>query len=151
MINLHCRIVMALVACFIFAGTVALGCSEAEEHVEETPEIETPDPNISTRQKHMKAIAEICEGIAIAVKKGSVGSVKADAESIKEIMEIVAPMPPSYDATRYGFYASDFQIRADMLITAAESGSVIETDSALRSLSVTCGVCHYNCNFPKDL
>ena len=56
MINLHCRIVMALVACFIFAGTVALGCSEAEEHVEETPEIETPDPNISTRQKHMKAI-----------------------------------------------------------------------------------------------
>lgn len=146
------RIALTIAACFIFFGTVSLGCGGEEQiHIEETSEIETPDPNIGTRQQQMKKIAEICQGIAKAVTNGSVGTVKADAESLKEIMEIIATMPPSYDATRYGFYASDFQIRADMLINAAESGSAIETDAALKSLRVTCGVCHYNCNFPIDL
>ena len=65
-------------------------------------------------------------------------------------MEDVSKMPPRYDSSRYGFYASDFQIRAETLIAAAETGSAIEADSALQDLNITCGVCHYNCQYPAE-
>ena len=146
------RIVMAAIACFFLAGTVLAGCSGGEqEHAEDPAESEAPDPNTEARQANMKEIAKLCEGIARAVEEGSVGTVKADVEHLKGIMEEVATMPPMYDATRFGFYAADFQIRAETLLTAAETGSAIEADSALQALTVTCGVCHYNCKFPTDL
>ncbi len=146
------RIVMTAIACLFVAGTVLAGCGgEEQEHAEEPAESETPDPNTEARQAHMNEIAKLCEGIAKAVEEGSIGTVKADVEQLKGIMQEVAMMPPRYDASRYGFYASDFQIRAETLLTAAETGSAIEADSAMQALTVTCGVCHYNCKFPTDL
>ncbi len=146
------RIVITAIACLFLAGTILAGCGGGEqEHAEEPAETEMPDLNTEARQEHMQEIARICEGIAMAVEEGTVGTVKADVENLKGIMENVATMPPRYDASRYGFYASDFQIRAETLITAAETGSAIEADSALQALTITCGVCHYNCKFPADL
>ena len=149
----YCRIMMTAIACFFAAGTIVAGCGgdEAQEHAEEPTEVEMPDPNTEARQEHMQEIAKLCEGIAAAIEEGSMTTVMADVENLKGIMEVVATIPPQYDATRYGFYASDFQIRAETLITAAETGSAIEADSALQALTVTCGVCHYNCKFPADL
>ena len=150
------RIMTTALACFLISGMAVAGCGgeggdESLHHGEESAESEAPDPNAETRQEHMREIARLCEGIAEAVEGGSVGTISADVADLKEIMEEVSTMPPRYDSSRYGFYASDFQIRAETLIAAAETGSVIEADSALQALTITCGVCHYNCKFPADL
>ena len=150
------RIMMTALACFLLSGIVMAGCGgeggdESQDHAEEPAESEASDPNAEARQEHMREIARLCEGIAGAVEGGSVGTIRADVEHLKDIMEEVSTMPPRYDSSRFGFYASDFQIRAETLITAAETGSTVEADSALQDLSITCGVCHYNCKFPADL
>ncbi len=150
------RIMTTALACCLISGMVMAGCGgegggESQEHAEESAESEAPDPNAEARQEHMREIVRLCEGIAGAVEEGSVGTIRADVEHLKEIMEEVSTMPPRYDSSRYGFYASDFQIRAETLIAAAETGSAIEADSALQDLAITCGVCHYNCKFPADL
>lgn len=151
------RIMMAALACFLISGMAMMACGgeggsgESQDHAEEPAESEAPDPNTEARQEHMREIARLCEGIASAVEEGSVGTVRADVEHLKDIMEEVSTMPPRYDSSRFGFYASDFQIRAETLIAAAETGSAIEADSALQDLTITCGVCHYNCKFPADL
>ena len=150
------RIMTTALACCLILGMVMAGCGgegggESQDHAEESAESEAPDPNAEARQEHMREIVRLCEGIAGAVEEGSVGTIRADVEHLKEIMEEVSTMPPRYDSSRYGFYASDFQIRAETLIAAAETGSAIEADSALQDLAITCGVCHYNCKFPADL
>ena len=151
------RIFMTALTSFLISGMALTGCggdsggSETQDHGEVPAENETPDPNTAARQEHMKEIARLCEGIAMAVEEGSAGTIKADVEHLKGIMEEVATMPPRYDSSRFGFYASDFQIRADNLVAATETGSAIETDSALQALTITCGVCHYNCQFQSDL
>lgn len=150
------RIMTTALACFLLSGIVMAGCGgeggdESQDHAEEPAESEASDPNAEARQEHMREIARLCEGIAGAVEGGSVGTIRADVEHLKDIMEEVSTMPPRYDSSRFGFYASDFQIRAETLITAAETGSTVEADSALQDLSITCGVCHYNCKFPADL
>ncbi|MDE2846718.1 MAG: hypothetical protein OXO51_08440 [Gemmatimonadota bacterium] len=149
------RIMTSALACFLVAGLAVAGCGgddggESRDHGAEPAEIEAPDPNTEARQEHMREIARLCEGIAAAVEKGSLGTIGDDVTHLKEIMEEVSTMPPRYDSSRYGFYASDFQIRAETLIAAAETGSAIEADSALQDLNITCGVCHYNCQYPAD-
>ncbi len=149
------RIMISALACFLIAGWAVAGCGgdeggESQGHGGDAAESEAPDPNTETRQEHMREIARLCEGIARAVEEGSLGTISADVTHLKEIMEEVATMPPRYDSSRYGFYASDFQIRAETLMAAAETGSAIEADSALQDLNITCGVCHYNCQFPVD-
>ena len=149
------RIMTSALACFLIAGWAVAGCGgedggESQDHGAEPAEIEAPDPNTESRQEHMREIARLCEGIARAVEEGSLGTIGADVTHLKEIMEEVSTMPPRYDSSRYGFYASDFQIRAETLIAAAQTGSAIEADSALQDLTITCGVCHYNCKFPAD-
>lgn len=149
------RIMTSALACFLIAGWAVAGCGgedgdESQDHGAEPAEIEAPDPNTEARQAHMREIARLCEGIARAVEEGSLGTIGADVTSLKEIMEVVSTMPPRYDSSRYGFYASDFQIRAETLIAAAATGSAIEADSALQDLNITCGVCHYNCQYPAD-
>ena len=149
------RIMISALACFLIAGWAVAGCGgdeggESQDHGGEAAESEAPDPNTETRQEHMREVARLCEGIARAIEEGSLGTIGADATHLKEIMEEVSTMPPRYDSSRYGFYASDFQIRAETLIAAAETGSAIEADSALQDLAITCGVCHYNCQFPAD-
>ncbi len=156
--SLFNRIVMAVLTTgFLISGMVVAGCGgengsgDSQGHAEETAESEAPDPNTEARQEHMKEIARLCEGIASAIEEGSVETVGSDVARLKDIMEVVSTMPPRYDSARYGFYASDFQIRAETLITAAENGSAIEAGTALQELTITCGVCHYNCKFPADL
>lgn len=150
------RIMMAVLTCFLISGMAMVGCGgesgsgESQDHAEEPAESEAPDPNAEVRQEHMREIARLCEGIARAVEDGSLGTITADVTHLKEIMEEVSTMPPRYDSSRYGFYASDFQIRAETLIAAAETGSAIEADSAFQDLTITCGICHYNCKFPAD-
>ncbi|MCY3555688.1 MAG: hypothetical protein OXH56_10245 [Gemmatimonadetes bacterium] len=149
------RIMTSALACFLIAGWAVAGCGgedggDSQDHGAEPAEIEAPDPNTEARQEHMREIARLCEGIAAAVENGALGTIGADVSSLKEIMEEVSTMPPRYDSSRYGFYASDFQIRAETLIAAAETGSAIEADSALQDLNITCGVCHYNCQYPAD-
>ncbi len=149
------RIMTSALACFLIAGWAVAGCGgedggESHDHGAEPAEVEAPDPNMEVRQEHMREIARLCEGIARAVEEGSLGTIGADVTSLKEIMEEVSTMPPRYDSSRYGFYASDFQIRAETLIAAAGTGSAIEADSALQDLTITCGVCHYNCQYPAE-
>ena len=149
------RIMMTALTCFLISGMAVAGCGgegggESQDHGEETAESEAPDPNAETRQEHMREIARLCEGIAAAVEEGSMGTIRADVAHLKEIMVEIATMPPRYDSSRFGFYASDFQIRAETLIAAAETGSAIDADSALQALDITCGVCHYNCKYPAD-
>lgn len=151
------RIMTTALTCLLISGMALAGCGgeggsgESQDHAGEPAESEAPDPNTEARQEHMREIARLCEGVAGAVEEGSLGTVKADVEHLREIMEEVSTMPPRYDSSRFGFYASDFQIRAETLIAAAETGSAIEADSALQALTITCGVCHYNCKFPADL
>ncbi len=149
------RIMVTALASFLISGIALVGCGgegggEGQDHGAEPAESEAPDPNAETRQDRMREIARLCEGIARAVEEGSLGTITADVTHLKEIMEEVSTMPPRYDSSRYGFYASDFQIRAETLIAATETGSAIEADSALQDLTITCGVCHYNCKFPAD-
>lgn len=149
------RIVTSALACFLIAGMSMAGCGgegggESQDHAEESAESEAPDPNTEARQEYMREIARLCEGISMAVDNGSLGTISADVTSLKGIMEEVSTMPPRYDSSRFGFYASDFQIRAETLIVAAETGSAVEADSAMLALNITCGVCHYNCKFPAD-
>lgn len=149
------RIMTTALACFLIVGWTVAGCGsdeggESQDHGGGAAESEAPDPNTETRQEHMREIARLCEGIASAVEEGSLGTITADVVHLKQIMEQVSTIPPRYDSSRYGFYASDFQIRAETLIAAAETGSAIEADSALQDLAITCGVCHYNCKFPAD-
>jgi len=149
------RIMTSALACFLIAGWAVAGCGgddggESQDHGAEPVEIEAPDLNTEARQEHMREIARLCEGIARAVEEGSLGTITADATQLKEIMEGVSTMPPRYDSSRYGCYASDFQIRAETLIAADETGSAIAPDSALQDLNITCGVCHYNCQYPAD-
>ena len=149
------RIMTTALACLLTAGLAMAGCGgegggENGDHGGEPAEHEAPDPNTDARQEHMREIARLCVGIAAAVENNSLGSISADVTHLKEIMEEVSTMPPRYDSSRYGFYASDFQIRAETLIAAAETGSAIEADSAMQALTITCGVCHYNCKFPAD-
>ena len=115
------RIMTTALACFLAAGLAVAGCGgegggESGGHGGEAAESEEPDPNTEARQEHMREIARLCEGIAMAVENGSVGTITADVTHLKEIMEEVSTMPPRYDSSRYGFYASDFQIRAETLI-----------------------------------
>ena len=150
------RIMMTALTCFLISGMALTGCGgegggESQDHGEEAAESEAPDPNAEARQERMREIARLCAGIAEAVEEGSVGTIRADVAQLKDIMEEVSTMPPRYDSSRYGFYASDFQVRAETLTSAAETGSAIEADSALQDLAITCGVCHYNCKFPADL
>ena len=149
------RIMTSALASFLIAGWAVAGCGgddggDSQDHGAEPAEIEAPDPNAGARQEHMREIARLCEGIARAVEEGSLGTITADATQLKEIMEVVSAMPPRYDSSRYGFYASDFQVRAETLIVAAGTGSAIEAGSALQDLNITCGVCHYNCQYPAD-
>ncbi len=149
------RIMTTALACFLAAGLAVAGCGgegggESADHGGEAAESEEPDPNTEARQEYMREIARLCVGIAAAVENNSLGTINADVSQLKEIMEDVSTMPPRYDSSRYGFYASDFQIRAETLIAAAETGSAIEADSAMQALSITCGVCHYNCKYPAD-
>lgn len=149
------RIMMTALTCFLISGLAMAGCGgesggESQGHGAEPAENEPPDPNTEARQEHMREIARLCEGIARAVEESSVGTIGADVVHLKEIMEEISTMPPRYDSSRYGFYASDFQIRAETLIAAAETGSAAEADSAFQDLTITCGVCHYNCKFPAD-
>lgn len=145
------RVMISVLACFLIAGLAVAGCGgESQDHAGESTETEEPDPNTETRQEHMREIARLCEGIAAAVENGSLGTITADVTQLKEIMVEVSTMPPRYDSSRYGFYASDFQIRAETLIAAAGTGSAIEAGSALQDLNITCGVCHYNCQYPAD-
>lgn len=149
------RIMTSALACFLIAGWAVAGCGgdeggESQDHGAEPVEIEAPDPNAEVRQEHMREIARLCEGIARAIEEGSPGTITADVTQLKEIMEVVSTMPPRYDSSRYGFYASDFQVRAESLIVAAGTGSAIEAGSALQDLNITCGVCHYNCQYPAD-
>lgn len=149
------RIMTTALACFLIAGLAVAGCGgdgggDGQHHGGEAVENEEPDPNTEARQEYMREIARLCVGIDAAVENNSLGSITADVTQLKEIMEDVSTMPPRYDSSRYGFYASDFQIRAETLIAAAETGSAIEADSAMQALSITCGVCHYNCKYPAD-
>ena len=149
------RIMTSALACFLIAGWSVAGCGgeesgESQDHGAEPAEAEAPDPNTEVRQEHMREIARLCEGIARAVEDGSLGTIGSDVTQLRVIMEEVSTMPPRYDASRYGFYASDFQIRAETLIAAAQTGSAIAADSALQDLNITCGVCHYNCQYPAD-
>ena len=148
------RILTTTLSCFLIAGLTMAGCGGegggSQDHAEEPAESEAPDPNTEARQEYMREIAQLCEGIALAIDEGSMGTIGADVANLKEVMEEVSTMPPRYDSSRFGFYASDFQIRADTLIAAAETGSAIEADSAMQALAITCGVCHYNCKFPAD-
>lgn len=148
------RIMTTALACFLAAGLSVAGCGgeggDEGQHHGEAAESEEPDPNTEARQDHMREIARLCVGIAAAVENNSLGTINADVSQLKEIMEDVSTIPPRYDSSRYGFYASDFQIRAETLIAAAETGSAIEADSAMQALSITCGVCHYNCKYPAD-
>ena len=141
-------------ACFLIAGLAMAGCGgdggETQDHASETAESEAPDPNTEARQDHMREIARLCEGIALAIEEGSLDAISADVSNLKDVMEVVSTMPPRYDSSRFGFYTSDFQIRAETLMAAAETGSAIEADSAMQALAITCGVCHYNCKFPAD-
>lgn len=155
-------IMTSVLACILIAGWTVAGCGgdnggESRDHSgvnqghgAESADSAAPDPNTEARQEHMREIARLCEGIARAIEEGSLGTITADVDQLKEIMEEVSTMPPRYDSSRYGFYASDFQIRAETLIAAAGTGSAIEAGSALQDLNITCGVCHYNCQYPPD-
>tara|TARA_B100000029_G_scaffold389840_1_gene386381 strand:+ start:85791 stop:86249 length:459 start_codon:yes stop_codon:yes gene_type:complete len=146
------QIIVATFVLFFITTIVDVGCGNNEvEHVEELLKTEKPDSNKDSRQEHMRELAKLYEVIAGAVDNGSLKTIKGDARSLKEIMKEVATIPPKYDATRYGFYASDFQVRVEDLATAAEQGSAVATKSALENLAITCGVCHYNCQLPNKI
>mgnify|MGYP001159989959 FL=1 len=144
------RLMIALCMCSLIAGLTVIACG-GDEAADEQQAAEPADENFSTRQAGMKEISQICGGIMKMIKEGSVESIVADAARLKEIMAEVATIPPPYDTEKYKFYAADFQAKADTLAMAAETGSVDETKPAFITLTETCGVCHYTCNYPIDL
>ena len=126
---------------------LAVGCGKTPE----TEQVQPADENLGVRQEKMKQISALCVGIMKILKDDSVGNVAGDARQLKAIMAEAATIPPPFDTEKYKFYAADFQTKADALAKTADAGSVDESKPAFKTLTETCGVCHYTCKYPVDL
>lgn len=144
------RSLFALCLCCLVVAITLPGCKRKGDEAKQEQAGQPSDANLDARKVKMKDISAICGGIHKVLKSRKLDNVESDAKKLQGIMVEVAKIPPPVDAQKYAFYAADFQKRADVLATAAATGSIDQTRPKFNDLAQTCGVCHYTCKYPQD-